>query len=296
MSDTQGISIIWFVKLFICLIFILLYLIFCISIISFLIIYKRRQPSLSNREKLNYNLCISYLIFCVFFALGILSQSTNNFTIRTIGIYLLNIIVGDSMSIFFFYIFLFELALKGKQEEKRTLLFFIRNWSYVVVYPLFYYCYSNKLPIISEILALYLLVSLLWIPFKELYILYRICHEYKQIIANDEEEKMIHNKNYTRLVIFGIIQIITFALYVVIIILQIIKANDGNMTFLNLYPIFATIVEMLFIVIHLLFLFFFIYDEDSYKEFKRVMLCRKKEVSPEDFMVYSILSSENCNY
>lgn len=290
MSDTQGITFMWFVYFFICLIFILLLLIFFISIISFFIIYKRRQVNLSNREKLNYNLCISYLIFCVFFALMVLSQFTNNITIRTIGINLIYFIVGDNISIFFFYIYLFELALQRKQEEKRTLLIFIRNWSYVVVFPLCNLFFLIKLPIIFMILALYLLVSFFWIPIKELYILYRICHEYKQIIPNDEEEKITHNKNYTRLVIFGIIQIMTFASYGLSIVMQIINANGGDM---NSFIIFVITIQILFIVVHLLFLFFFIYDEDSYKEFKRIMLCRKKEVFPEDLVFSSIFISEN---
>ena len=118
--------------LFICIIFLF------ISIISFLLIYKRRTQNLSNREKLNYCLCIAYLILCAFNVFVILSQLSKNNTIQTIGIYLLVSVNGDNMGIFLFYICLFEFALKRKQDDKTTLIF-IRNLSYVIIFPLFWY-------------------------------------------------------------------------------------------------------------------------------------------------------------
>ena len=68
--------------------------------------------------------------------------------------------------------------------------------------------------------------------------------------------------------------------------------NLWNIAFFPLHPI-VLFLHLLYIIIHFLFLFFFIYDEDSYKEFKRIMLCRKKEVYPEALMISTILINEN---
>ena len=135
---------------------------------------------------------------------------------------------GDNICIFLFYIFLFELALQRKQEDKTTLLF-IRNWSFVLLLPLFWFCYSSNSTsltnLIVVIVSLYIDITILWIPIKEFYILIKICYEYKKIIPNDEEEKAMQNKNYVRLVIFGIIQLITFIVFGVMLVIQIMKWN-----------------------------------------------------------------------
>ena len=133
------------------------------------------------------------------------------------------------------------------------------------------------------------MISVIWIPFKEIYILFRIINEYKKTIPNDEEEKAIQKKNYTHLVLFGIIQIITFGFYVAVLVIQVINGSDA----LFPLPLIILILYLLFIVTHILFLFFFIYDEDSYKTLKRIMLCRRKEVLPDAHMISNILINEN---
>ena len=119
--------------------------------------------------------------------------------------------------------------------------------------------------------------------YGEIKYLIKICREYNNIPTETEKEEEYKQKKYNRLVCFGIAQIITF-----ICDIGFYALSSLVWTELSFIPGLINIVS------HSIFLFYFIFDEDSYNEYKRIIQCKKKEaINPDQQMVSAIFINSN---
>ena len=129
----------------------------------------------------------------------------------------------------------------------------------------------------------YSVVVFFLLIYDEIKYLIKICREYKNIPSETKKEEEYKQKKYNHLVCFGIAQIITFILYIGFYGLS-----------LFFFPILAIIPGSINLVFHSIFLFYFIYDEDSYMEYKRIIQCKKKEtINPDQLMVSAVFINSN---
>ena len=276
------------ISYFIAIIYFIINLCFGINVILFLKIYKSKDTILSPKVKLNYHLCTAYLIMAFFNIIPpiplLVPGGFYSTYVCAIQIYLS---VYLNITIYFFYTFMFRIALVTDKTNIKTKCRFIFIWFLfifnviagaggIVIIPR-----NLKQWILIQRLA-YAAVAFVLLFIIEIKYLIKICREYNNIPTETEKEEEYKQKKYNRLVCFGIAQIIPFI---------------GNIGF---YALILFLTELSFIpgliniVSHSIFLFYFIFDEDSYNEYKRIIQCKKKEaINPDQQMVSAIFINSN---
>ena len=120
-------------------------IIFLACVIFFLFVYKRRGEHFTNKEKINYNLCVAYIIYGItslYPTLNIFAAAGNNYT-YLISYALYGVCCGVLITIYYFYVYMFSLSLKSSEEQKTNLCVFIYFWSRGRNYGCFYIIYSS---------------------------------------------------------------------------------------------------------------------------------------------------------
>ena len=280
------------ISYFIAIIYFIINLCFGINVILFLIIYKPKDTILSPKVKLNHHLCTAYLIMAFFNIIPpiplLVPGGFYSTYVCAIQIYLS---VYLNITIYFFYTFMFRIALVTDKTNIKTKCRFIFIWFLfifnviagaggIVIIPR-----NLKQWILIQRLA-YAAVAFVLLFIIEIKYLIKICREYNNIPTETEKEEEYKQKKYNRLVCFGIVQIITFI---------------GNIGFYALSSLSSLVLTELFFipdlinrVFHSIFLFYFIFDEDSYNEYKRIIQCKKKEaINPDQQMVSAIFINSN---
>ena len=278
------------ISYFIAIIYFIINLCFGINVILFLKIYKSKDTILSPKEKLNYNLCTAYLLMAFFNIIPPIPPLLvpRGFYSTYIYAYYIQIYfsVCLNITIYFFYTFMFRIALVTDKTNIKTKCRFILYW--------FLFIFNVIIGAVNIIISRYLkqliliqglaygAVAFVLLFYKEIKYLIKICREYNNIPTETEKEEEYKQKKYNRLVCFGIAQIIPFI---------------GNIGF---YALILFLTELSFIpgliniVFHSIFLFYFIFDEDSYNEYKRIIQCKKKEaINPDQQMVSAIFINSN---
>ena len=294
------------ISYFIAIIYFIINLCFGINVILFLKIYKPKDTILSPKVKLNYHLCTAYLIMAFFNIIPPIPllkprviippidlSEPRGFDSTYIYAYYIQIFLSvySNITIYFFYTFMFRIALVTDKTNIKTKCRFIFIWFLfifnviagaggIVIIPR-----NLKQWILIQRLA-YAAVAFVLLFIIEIKYLIKICREYNNIPTETEKEEEYKQKKYNRLVCFGIVQIITFI---------------GNIGFYALSSLSSLVLTELFFipdlinrVFHSIFLFYFIFDEDSYNEYKRIIQCKKKEaINPDQQMVSAIFINSN---
>ena len=273
------------ISYFIAIIYFIINLCFGINVILFLKIYKSKDTILSPKEKLNYNLCTAYLIMAFFNIIPPISLLVpRGFYSTYIYAYYIQIYfsVCLNITIYFFYTFMFRIALVTDKTNIKTNCRFILYWFlfiYIVIGGAVNIIIS---PSYLKVVLVNGSVVFALLFYKEIKYLIKICREYNNIPTETEKEEEYKQKKYKILVCFGIAQIMTFIGDIVFYVLSVI------LTELYLIP------GLINIVFHSIFLFYFIFDEDSYNEYKRIIQCKKKEaINPDQQMVSAIFINSN---
>ena len=247
------------ISYFIAIIYFIINLCFGINVILFLKIYKPKDTILSPKVKLNYHLCTAYLIMAFFNIIppippllvprGFYSTYVCAYYIQFFLSVCLNI------TIYFFYTFMFRIALVTDKTNIKTKCRFIFIWFLfifnviagaggIVISP------RKKQWILIQRLV-YAAVAFVLLFIIEIKYLIKICREYNNIPTETEKEEEYKQKKYKILVCFGIAQIITFICDIGFYALSVF------LTELSFIP------GLINIVFHSIFLFYFIFDEDS---------------------------------
>ena len=286
------------ISYFIATIYFIINLCFSINVILFLKIYKSKDTILSPKVKLNYNLCTAYLIMALLNIIPPIPLLVPRVYIPPIhllsprGIYSTYIYASYiqiffsaylNITIYFFYTFMFRIALVTDKTNIKTKCRFIFIW---VLFIFNVILGAGNIIIRPSYLRLVLVdcaVVFVLLFYGEIKYLIKICREYNNIPTETEKEEEYKQKKYNRLVCFGIAQIITF-----ICDIGFYALSSLVWTELSFIPGLINIVS------HSIFLFCFIFDEDSYNEYKRIIQCKKKEaINPDQQMVSAIFINSN---
>ena len=195
--------------------------------------------------------------------------------------------VSLNITIYFFYTFMFRIALVTDKTNIKTKCRFIWYWFLFISNAII--GAWNIIIIPGNLKQLFLKQGLFYGAFafvllfyKEIKYLIKICREYNNIPTETEKEEEYKQKKYKILVCFGIAQIITFI------------GDIGFYVLILFFKELSFIPDLINKVLHSIFLFYFIFDEDSYNEYKRIIQCKKKEaINPDQQMVSAVFINSN---
>ena len=260
--------------------------------LAFLVLHKSKESKLSIRDKLNYNLCVAYIILSLLTLIPYQFIITNNDkAVRQIGYSFLYWLTGITISIYSFYFYFFHLALN--EGNGRVLYRFIFYWISGLVIPIFGFFYGN-LKLSNYVMipfALLIYINMGRIPVMETIALIKVCKAYKQYEATNQEEEMIRKINNRKIICFGIMQIIVFVINWVCLpaIYFSLKGEKIMVAFLLVFY-FYTIFTM---TLNIIFLIRFIYDEESYEALKKICFCCNKKNKYNNLLIETDLFNKN---
>ena len=253
-----------------------------LSLLSFLyiIFHKRKESKLSTKEILNYNICVCYILICIFFHIpeDFLMLSINDSdNIREV--YTISIIYNSfQIIIYCFYMFLFYIVLHSNVHLlNHLILYWLSGFSSLLLFlGVLLQNFSFFLSMNSAITIIPLIVCI-----REIVDLIGICKEYNK---KDIEEQG-KSKNYKKLFIFGFCQILILIVNISVFgfdcffFIMYLKKNDDAIQYvIQIYNYDYEIKDSLNCLLHFCFFLFFILDENVIERLKMIFTCNKKEI------------------
>lgn len=237
---------------------IVFYFVLFILTFLFIILCERKAKSLSVKEKINYNICVAYLL------MSFLSILTGAYALiatewnKTIIDFNYALMSGLLRVICCFYIYFYSLSLQILSNNNTFLLCFacwILGFSISVIYYI-----KIELFFLMHIIFFLSLVIVITIYFV------RVWKEYSYINVNDEERK-----NVMKLFVFGIVEIVFFIINVFDMIFILIffgfEYFDRKKIETELREIITYYIDKVLLLIdcsmYISFLLLFIYDKES---------------------------------